>query len=153
MVVGDIGVADLAPALRKAECKDVQHHRTSRNELDEMRALVARDLADADVEGLSADRSMRPPTMRRYEAANQVAAGRPSARRTLNARQTRRLEWRAGAWPGVISCRSMTTRVTATVALSARMMMGESRFCRPGPPHTRMERAPLIRILRCSSSP
>ena len=35
---------------------DVQPHRTSKKELDDMRALVARDLADATVVGLSADR-------------------------------------------------------------------------------------------------
>src|SRR5207253_3625404 len=35
---------------------DVQRHRTSKKELDDMRALVARDLADATVAGLSADR-------------------------------------------------------------------------------------------------
>jgi hypothetical protein len=35
---------------------DVQPHRTSKRELDDLRALVARDLADAVVAGLSADR-------------------------------------------------------------------------------------------------
>ena len=35
---------------------DVQRHRTSKRELDDIRALVARDLADARVAGLSADR-------------------------------------------------------------------------------------------------
>jgi hypothetical protein len=35
---------------------DVQHHRTSKKELDDIRALVARDLADATVAELSADR-------------------------------------------------------------------------------------------------
>jgi hypothetical protein len=35
---------------------DVQRHRTSKNELDDIRALIARDLADASVAGLSADR-------------------------------------------------------------------------------------------------
>jgi hypothetical protein len=34
----------------------VQSHRTSKRELDDLRALVARDLADATVAGLSADR-------------------------------------------------------------------------------------------------
>jgi len=38
------------------ESHDVQRHRTSRRELDDLRALVARDLADAAVPGLSADR-------------------------------------------------------------------------------------------------
>lgn len=36
--------------------QDVQRHRTSKRELDDIRALVARDLADATVVGLSADR-------------------------------------------------------------------------------------------------
>lgn len=49
--------------------KDVQKHRTSKNELDSMRALVARDLADASVEGLSADRSFATA----YNAALQAA--------------------------------------------------------------------------------
>ena len=35
---------------------DVARHRTSKKELDDIRALVARDLADAKVAGLSADR-------------------------------------------------------------------------------------------------
>lgn len=35
---------------------DVQRHRTSKRELDDMRALIARDLSDAVVAGLSADR-------------------------------------------------------------------------------------------------
>lgn len=36
--------------------RDVQRHRTSRRELDDLRALVARDLADAAVVSVSADR-------------------------------------------------------------------------------------------------
>jgi uncharacterized protein (UPF0332 family) len=36
--------------------KDVQKHKTSKKELDGMRALIARDLADAAIAGLSADR-------------------------------------------------------------------------------------------------
>ncbi len=35
---------------------DVQHHQTSKKELDDIRGLVGRDLADAKVPGLSADR-------------------------------------------------------------------------------------------------
>jgi hypothetical protein len=38
------------------ENRDVTRHRTSKKELDDIRALVARDLADAKVTGLSADR-------------------------------------------------------------------------------------------------
>ena len=36
--------------------RDVQRHRTSKRELDDIRALIARDLADAGVTALSADR-------------------------------------------------------------------------------------------------
>ena len=36
--------------------RDVQRHRTSKKELDDIRALIARDLADAGVSALSADR-------------------------------------------------------------------------------------------------
>ena len=35
--------------------KEAQRHKTSKNELDNMRALIARDLADAGITGLSAD--------------------------------------------------------------------------------------------------
>lgn len=48
---------------------DVQRHRTSKRELAEMRALVARDLADAQVAGLSADRRFATA----YNAALQTA--------------------------------------------------------------------------------
>ena len=36
--------------------RDVQRHRTSKKELDDIRALIARDLADAAITALSADR-------------------------------------------------------------------------------------------------
>ena len=36
--------------------RDVQRHRTSKKELDDIRALIARDLADAGVAAVSADR-------------------------------------------------------------------------------------------------
>lgn len=36
--------------------KDAKKHTTSKKELDNMRALIARDLADASLVGLSADR-------------------------------------------------------------------------------------------------
>jgi hypothetical protein len=48
---------------------DVQRHKTSKRELDDMRALVARDLADAQVQGLSADRRFATA----YNAALQTA--------------------------------------------------------------------------------
>jgi hypothetical protein len=43
--------------------KDAQKHKTSKKELDNMRALIARDLADAHLPGLSADRVSQLPTM------------------------------------------------------------------------------------------
>jgi hypothetical protein len=49
--------------------RDVQPHETSKRELDEMRALIARDLADAQVEGVSADRRFATA----YNAALQSA--------------------------------------------------------------------------------
>jgi hypothetical protein len=54
--------------------KDVQHHRTSKKELDEMRALVARDLADAGVDGLSADRRYATAYNAALQAANMAIA-------------------------------------------------------------------------------
>jgi len=36
--------------------KEAQKHKTSKKELDNMRALIARDLADKGIAGLSADR-------------------------------------------------------------------------------------------------
>jgi hypothetical protein len=48
--------------------KEAQRHKTSKKELDNMRALIARDLADARIAGLSADR--RPTA---YNAALQAA--------------------------------------------------------------------------------
>jgi HEPN domain len=54
--------------------KDVQHHRTSKKEVDEMRALVARDLADARVDGLSADRKYATAYNAALQAANMAIA-------------------------------------------------------------------------------
>ncbi len=45
--------------------KEAQKHKTSKKELDNMRALIARDLADASLAGLSADR--------RFATANNAA--------------------------------------------------------------------------------
>lgn len=36
--------------------REVQRHRTSKRELDSIRAIILRDLADASVKGVSADR-------------------------------------------------------------------------------------------------
>jgi hypothetical protein len=49
---------------------DVQRHQTSKKELDDMRALVARDLADSQILGLSADRRFATA----YNAALQTAS-------------------------------------------------------------------------------
>lgn len=48
---------------------DVQRHRTSKRELDELRAVIQRDLADAQIAGLSADRRFATA----YNAALQTA--------------------------------------------------------------------------------
>ena len=53
---------------------DVQRHRTSKKELDDIRALVARDLADAAVTGLSADRRFATAYNAALLAANMAIA-------------------------------------------------------------------------------
>ena len=53
---------------------DVQRHRTSKKELDDMRALVARDLADAGIAGLSADRRFATAYNAALQAANMAIA-------------------------------------------------------------------------------
>ncbi len=54
--------------------KEAQKHKTSKKELDNMRALIARDLADAGIAGLSADR--------RFATAYNAHLGLSSIRRT-----------------------------------------------------------------------
>ena len=53
---------------------DVQRHRTSKNELDNYRALIARDLADAAVSGLSDDRKFATAYNAALQAANMAIA-------------------------------------------------------------------------------
>lgn len=53
---------------------DVQRHRTSKKELDDIRALIARDLADATVAGLSADRRFATAYNAALLAANMAIA-------------------------------------------------------------------------------
>jgi hypothetical protein len=53
---------------------DVQRHRTSKEELDDMRAFVARDLADAKVVGLSSDRRFATAYNAVLQAANLAIA-------------------------------------------------------------------------------
>ena len=54
--------------------KGVQRHRTSKNELDNMRELIARDLADAAVPGLSADRRFATAYNAALQGANMAIA-------------------------------------------------------------------------------
>jgi len=54
--------------------KDAQKHKTSKKELDNMRALIARDLADAHLPGLSADRSFATAYNAALQAANMAIA-------------------------------------------------------------------------------
>jgi hypothetical protein len=53
---------------------DVQRHRTSKKELDDLRALVARDLTDATVAGLSVDRRFATAYNAALLAANMAIA-------------------------------------------------------------------------------
>ena len=54
--------------------KEAQKHKTSKKELDNMRALVARDLADASLAGLSADRRFATAYNAALQAANMAIA-------------------------------------------------------------------------------
>jgi hypothetical protein len=54
--------------------KEAQKHKTSKKELDNMRALIARDLADAGIAGLSADRRFATAYNAALQAANLAIA-------------------------------------------------------------------------------
>ena len=54
--------------------RDVQRHRTSKKELDDIRALIARDLADAGVTAVSADRRFATAYNAALLAAHMVIA-------------------------------------------------------------------------------
>jgi hypothetical protein len=54
--------------------KDAQPHTTSKGEMDGMRALIARDLSDASVAGLSADRRYATAYNAALQAANMAIA-------------------------------------------------------------------------------
>ena len=54
--------------------KDVQKHKTFKQELNNMRELIARDLADAGVAGLSADRRFATAYNAALQAANMAIA-------------------------------------------------------------------------------
>ena len=54
--------------------KEAQRYKTSKKELDNMRALIARDLADAGIVGLSADRRFATAYNAALQAANMAIA-------------------------------------------------------------------------------
>jgi len=54
--------------------KEAQKHKTSKKELNNMRALIARDLADASLAGLSADRRFATAYNAALQAANMAIA-------------------------------------------------------------------------------
>lgn len=54
--------------------RDAQRHATSKQELDSMRELIARDLGDAAVAGLSADRRFATAYNAALQAANMAVA-------------------------------------------------------------------------------
>jgi hypothetical protein len=54
--------------------KEAERHKTSKKELDNMRALIARDLADASLAGLSADRRFATAYNAALQAANMAIA-------------------------------------------------------------------------------
>jgi len=54
--------------------RDAQKHKTSKKELDNMRALITRDLADASLVGLSADRRFATAYYAALQAANMAIA-------------------------------------------------------------------------------
>ena len=54
--------------------KEAQKHGTSKKELDNMRALIARDLTDAGIAGLSADRRFATAYNAALQAANMAIA-------------------------------------------------------------------------------
>jgi allantoicase len=54
--------------------KEAQKHKTSKKELDNMRALIARDRADASLAGLSADRRFATAYNPALQAANMAIA-------------------------------------------------------------------------------
>ncbi|HEX2460998.1 MAG TPA: nucleotidyltransferase domain-containing protein [Vicinamibacterales bacterium] len=165
LVVGDVGLADLTPALRKAEARlgrevnitsysaaefrkktaakehflsailrgqklfvkgdqrewttllashNVQRHRTSKRELDEIRAVIERDLGDARVAGLSADRRFaRRTTPRCRPRAWRLPARAIGSQRRLaitGLRSTRLL------WPSATPASGMPTTSRRAVA-------------------------------------
>jgi len=56
------------------DSKDVQRHTTSKREVDAFRNLIARDLADAAIAGLSADRRFATAYNAALQAINMAIA-------------------------------------------------------------------------------
>ena len=54
--------------------KEAQRHKTSKKELDNMRALIARDLAEAGIVSLSADRRFATAYNAALQATNMAIA-------------------------------------------------------------------------------
>ena len=54
--------------------KEVQRHKTSKNELDKLRAVIARDFADASLDGVSVDRRFATAYNAALQAAKMVIA-------------------------------------------------------------------------------
>ena len=54
--------------------REAQKHKTSKKELDNMRALIARDLADAAIAGLSSDRRFATAYNAALQSANMAIA-------------------------------------------------------------------------------
>jgi len=53
---------------------EVQRHKTSKKELDKLRAVIARDFADASLDGVSADGVSQLPTTPALQAAKMAIA-------------------------------------------------------------------------------
>ena len=62
--------------------KEAQKHKTSKKELDNMRALIARDLADAALAGLSADRRFATAPRCGYGGPRRLVLHRPDGPQT-----------------------------------------------------------------------
>ena len=61
--------------------KEVQRHKTSKNELDKLRAVIRRDLADASLGGRQQTDVSRPPTMQHFKRKNGHCVRQLSRRR------------------------------------------------------------------------
>jgi hypothetical protein len=99
--------------------KEAQKHKTSKKELDNMRALIARDLADASLAGLSADRRFATAYNAALQAANMAIAC--AGYRIVSKVDTTGCPWRARNWCWVkprTSTPTILRRVDASKILS-----------------------------------